>query len=76
MGKITFVNGKSTCGCVMQFSDGYGEYSDVHTIILCKAHNQSELLEKVINTGELTRLQHEELEFEVCSAAINVSMKP
>ncbi|SUH16239.1 Uncharacterised protein [Salmonella enterica subsp. enterica] len=37
--KIVFVNGKSKCGCVMAFSDGGGEYSDVHTIIPCAEHS-------------------------------------
>lgn len=35
---IVFVNGQSTCGCVMAFSDGGGEYSDVHRITLCAEH--------------------------------------
>ena len=35
---IVFVNGKSECGCKIEFSDGYGEYSDVHEIILCNKH--------------------------------------
>ncbi|MBH0571179.1 hypothetical protein I3A36_24115, partial [Salmonella enterica] len=40
--KIVFVNGKSKCGCVMAFSDGGGEYSDVHTIIPCAEHSMPE----------------------------------
>ncbi|EAB8014375.1 hypothetical protein KU763_003824 [Salmonella enterica] len=40
--KIVFVNGKSKCGCVMAFSDGGGEYSDVHTIIPCAEHSRPE----------------------------------
>ncbi|EAY8205873.1 hypothetical protein ATY52_14880 [Salmonella enterica] len=40
--KIVFVNGKSKCGCVMAFSDGGGEYSDVHTIIPCAKHSMPE----------------------------------
>lgn len=36
--KIVFINGESKCGCKMQFSDGYGEYSDVHEITLCEIH--------------------------------------
>ncbi|EDW0466430.1 hypothetical protein [Salmonella enterica] len=40
--KIVFVNGKSKCGCVMAFSDGGGEYSDVHTIIPCAEHPMPE----------------------------------
>jgi hypothetical protein len=38
MSKIIFINGKSECGCKMEFSDGHGEYSDVHEIILCNKH--------------------------------------
>lgn len=41
--KIVFVNGVSKCGCVMEFSDGGGEYSDVHTITPCAAHSRPEL---------------------------------
>ncbi|ECI2499648.1 hypothetical protein BWB39_10375 [Salmonella enterica subsp. enterica serovar Enteritidis] len=40
--KIVFVNGKSKYGCVMAFSDGGGEYSDVHTTIPCAEHSMSE----------------------------------
>ncbi|MDA8487454.1 hypothetical protein [Kluyvera sp. Awk 3] len=40
--QIVFVNGKSKCGCVMEFSDGGGEYSDVHYITPCAAHSQAE----------------------------------
>ncbi|EDR5178958.1 hypothetical protein CEH78_005024 [Salmonella enterica] len=40
--KIVFVNGKSKCGCVMAFSDGGGEYSDVHAIIPCAEHSMPE----------------------------------
>lgn len=36
--EIVFVNGKSKCGCVMEFSDGGGEYSDVHHITPCNKH--------------------------------------
>lgn len=38
--KIIFINGKSDCGCTMEFSDGHGEYSDVHTITLCRDHDR------------------------------------
>lgn len=65
--KITFVNGKAKCGCIMDFSDGEVQYSDVHTITLCAEHDSSELLRKVIATGELTRSQHEVLEADLCS---------
>lgn len=37
--KIIFVNGKSKCGCEMRFSDGCGEYSDIHEITLCETHS-------------------------------------
>lgn len=37
--KIVFVNGKSKCGCVMDYSDGGGEYSNVHTISPCHKHS-------------------------------------
>lgn len=36
--EIVFVNGKSKCGCVMEYSDGGGEYSDVHRITPCNKH--------------------------------------
>lgn len=45
--KIIFVNGKSNCGCVMEFSDGGGEYSDVHHITLCAAHDKQALLDEL-----------------------------
>ncbi|ECK8875419.1 ead/Ea22-like family protein [Salmonella enterica subsp. enterica] len=45
--KIVFVNGKSKCGCVMAFSDGGGEYSDVHHITLCAAHDKQALLDEL-----------------------------
>lgn len=68
--KITFVNGESKCGCEMEFSDGEGQYSDVHTIKLCAHHDKSDLLRKVIAVGELTRVEHEELEAELCSVVM------
>lgn len=40
--QIVFVNGKSKCGCVMEYSDGGGEYSDVHTITPCAEHSRPE----------------------------------
>ncbi|HHX1452287.1 TPA: hypothetical protein ACU6JA_004381 [Salmonella enterica] len=47
--EIIFVNGKSKCGCVMEFSDGGGEYSDVHTITPCAEHSSPEpaLLQRI-----------------------------
>lgn len=41
--QIVFVNGVSKCGCVIKFSDGGGEYSDVHEITLCATHSRPEL---------------------------------
>ncbi|PND31595.1 hypothetical protein C1I89_22440 [Achromobacter pulmonis] len=67
--KITFVNGNpASCGCTIRFSDGGGEYSDVHYVSLCGTHSGAHLLSKVIKTGELTRAQHEDLEGEICAA--------
>lgn len=38
--KITFVNGQpAKCGCSIKFSDGGGEYSDVHYLTLCALHS-------------------------------------
>lgn len=65
--KITFINGNAKCGCIMDFSDGEGQYSDVHTITLCADHDSSDLLRRVIETGELTRIQYEEIEADLCS---------
>lgn len=47
--QIVFVNGKSKCGCVMEYSDGGGEYSDVHTITPCAEHSRPEasLLQRI-----------------------------
>lgn len=47
--EIIFVNGKSKCGCMMEFSDGGGEYSDVHTITPCAEHSSPEpaLLQRI-----------------------------
>lgn len=37
--KLKFVNGEDAqCGCKLQFSDGGGDFSDVHTVTLCTAH--------------------------------------
>jgi hypothetical protein len=37
--EITFVNGEpAACGCTIRFSDGGGQYSDVHSLTLCAAH--------------------------------------
>jgi hypothetical protein len=37
--KIEFVNGRTAdCGCQMDFSNGGGEYSDVHRITPCSTH--------------------------------------
>ncbi len=36
--KVVFVNGKSRCGCRLEYSDGKGLYSDVTTIELCSKH--------------------------------------
>jgi hypothetical protein len=37
--QITIVNGKpAECGCTLAFSDGSGQYSDVHRITLCETH--------------------------------------
>jgi hypothetical protein len=37
--QISFVNGApADCGCVMKFSSGHGEYSDVHELTFCPAH--------------------------------------
>lgn len=41
--EIVFINGKSRCGCMMAFSDGGGEYSDVHRITLCEQHQVSDI---------------------------------
>ncbi|MGK0703709.1 ead/Ea22-like family protein [Yokenella regensburgei] len=48
--QIIFVNGKSKCGCVIEFSDGGGEYSDVHTITPCAEHSSPEasLFQRVV----------------------------
>lgn len=55
--QIVFVNGKSKCGCTMEYTDGCGEYSDVHTITPCAAHSHQEVAEKRI--AELTEfVQH------------------
>ncbi len=48
MEKIVFVNptdykkkGKAQkCDCRMEISNGYGEYADVYTIILCNKHKE------------------------------------
>ena len=50
--QIVFVNGKSKCGCVMAYSDGGGEYSDVHEITTCAAHSQPETLKGVNNMAK------------------------
>jgi len=66
---VAFVNGEpASCGCTVRFSDGGGEYSNVHYVNLCDTHSGAALLSKVIATGELTRPQHEDLEGEVCAA--------
>ncbi|HCJ3995384.1 TPA: hypothetical protein NR138_001409 [Salmonella enterica] len=57
--KIVFVNGKSKCGCVMAFSDGGGEYSDVHTIIPCAEHS---MLESALTQRDDMRQVREQLE--------------
>jgi hypothetical protein len=37
--QISFVNGASAkCGCLMKFSSGHGEYSDVHELTFCSTH--------------------------------------
>lgn len=40
--QIVFVNGKSKCGCTMEYTNGCGEYSDVHTITPCAEHSRPE----------------------------------
>lgn len=45
--EIVFVNGKSKCGCVMEYSDGGGEYSDVHSITPCDKHAHNNELKAV-----------------------------
>ncbi|EJJ7183565.1 hypothetical protein NJK71_000353 [Salmonella enterica] len=70
--EIVFVNGKSKCGCIIEFSDGGGEYSDVHTITPCAEHScpetallqriadletqKADLLENVLNGYEASAL--------------------
>lgn len=66
---LVFVNGVSSCGCTMNFSDGHGEYSDVHRINFCPRHSASEIARSIVATGELTRPEHESLEAEVCELA-------
>ncbi|EJR0236039.1 TPA: hypothetical protein U2L90_001581 [Enterobacter hormaechei] len=46
--QIVFVNGKSKCGCTMEYSDGCGEYSDVHTITPCARHSHHEAASKPV----------------------------
>ena len=57
--KIKFVNGKSECGCIMEFSDGHGEFSDVHTITLCQEHDPSKRPSRRVLTEDevLRRMQ-------------------
>lgn len=39
---IKFVNNApAECGCKISFSDGAGEFSDVHTVTLCPTHSAS-----------------------------------
>lgn len=68
--KIVLVNGKASCGCSLIFSNGHGEYSDIHTVNICDFHSRAELIHEVINTGALTRPQHEELESRLAKAAM------
>ncbi len=49
--QIIFVNGKSECGCHLDFSDGEGSYSDVHTITLCSKHKVEETSKKNTNSN-------------------------
>ena len=56
MTKITFINGESKCGCTMEFSDGHGEYSDVHEITLCAEHDRNRRPKRqVISSDEAIR---------------------
>ncbi len=55
--EIVFVNGKSKCGCVMEFSDGGGEYSDVHRITPCNKHAHNNELKAV--DAQITELKDE-----------------
>ncbi|EDS4241521.1 TPA: hypothetical protein ACIVLM_002966 [Salmonella enterica subsp. enterica serovar Birkenhead] len=63
--KIVFVNGKSKCGCVMAFSDGGGEYSDVHTIIQSAEHSMPESALTQRDAMRQVREQLEEAEKQV-----------
>ena len=39
--QITFYNEEPPeCGCTVEFSDGYGIYSDCMTVTLCKEHKK------------------------------------
>ncbi len=47
---ITFVNFKpAECGCKMEYTRGYGEYSETIEIILCRKHRKEnyEIMEKL-----------------------------
>ncbi|WHP32810.1 hypothetical protein QMG90_07880 [Trabulsiella odontotermitis] len=57
--QIVFVNGVSKCGCVIKFSDGGGEYSDVHEITLCATHYRPEsesLVQAFLNLQKLAEV--------------------
>ncbi|EDM6191411.1 ead/Ea22-like family protein [Salmonella enterica subsp. enterica serovar Muenchen] len=78
--KIVFVNGKSKCGCVMAFSDGGGEYSDVHTIIPCAEHSMPESALTQRDDMRQVREQLEEAEKRIVelsrAASVNSQWKP
>ncbi|EAS1945705.1 hypothetical protein AXB88_04940 [Salmonella enterica] len=78
--KIVFVNGKSKCGCVIAFSDGGGEYSDVHTIIQCAEHSIPESALTQRDDMRQVREQLEEAEKRIVelprSASVNSQWKP
>lgn len=59
--KIVFVNGKSECGCIMTYSDGHGEYSDVHEITLCENHDNTRKLPEILSDRSVIRTMERNL---------------
>lgn len=68
--QIVFVNGKSKCGCVMKYSDGCGEYSDVHEITTCAAHSQAEIIKEVSDMAKELRFYGASDDLLECEGAI------
>ncbi|WP_407226169.1 hypothetical protein [Enterobacter sp. CPE_E1241] len=68
--QIVFVNGKSKCGCVMNYSDGSGEYSDVHEITTCAAHSQNETIKEVSDMAKELRFYGASDDLFECEGAI------